>query len=132
MTQRELERLYDEHAGAIYALALNLLRQEAEARDILQEVFIKLACRPEIWHDVRQERAFLLTITHRLVLDVCRRRNVRTRQEDTYAVEQTALFAPATDPDTQAFRAALAEALAELAEEQRVVAHLKIMGRLDL
>jgi len=35
-------------------------------------------------------------------------------------------FAPAGDPDEQAFRSALAEALGELPPEQRAVVHLKL------
>lgn len=126
MTQRELERLYDEHAGAIYALAMNLLRQEAEARDVLQELFIKLARHPDILSGVRQERSFLLTLAHRQALDICRRRSVRARNEDAYAEEYAGVFASSPDPDAQAFRDALETALAELPEEQRLVAHLKL------
>lgn len=126
MTPRDLERLYAEHAGAIYALAMNLLRQEAEARDVLQEIFIKLARHPEILDDVREERPFLLTMAHRQALDLCRRRSVRTRYEDDYAAERASLFATSPDPDTHAFRDALSDALAELPEEQRLVAHLKL------
>jgi len=126
MTPRDLERLYDEHAGAIYALVMNLLRQEAEARDVLQEIFIKLARHPEILDHVREERAFLLTMAHRQALDICRRRSVRARYEDDYAAEHVSLFASSPDPDTRAFRAALSDALAALPEEQRLVAHLKL------
>ena len=38
-------------------------------------------------------------------------------------------FAPSTDPDEQAFREALAKALAELPSEQRAVVHLKLWER---
>jgi RNA polymerase sigma-70 factor (ECF subfamily) len=126
MTNRELERLYEDHAGAIFALAMNVLRQEAEARDVLQEIFTKLARQPGILSGVRQERAFLLTMTHRRALDVHRRRTVRARQEDTYATEQSTLFTPSADPDTQAFRVALSEAMAALPEDQHLVVHLKL------
>jgi RNA polymerase sigma-70 factor, ECF subfamily len=126
MTPRELERIYDEHAGAIYALALNLLRDETEARDILQEIFIKLTSQPEILQSVRNERAFLLTITHRMAIDLCRRRATRSRNEDAFAEQCSGLFAPSPDPDTQAFRSALSQAMAGLPENQRLVVHLKL------
>ncbi len=44
----ELERLYDEHAQALYAFLLNLTRDEADTRDLLQEIFVKLAREPEL------------------------------------------------------------------------------------
>jgi DNA-directed RNA polymerase specialized sigma24 family protein len=41
-----LERLYDTHAGALFAFALNLTRSEPDARDLLQDLFHRLADRP--------------------------------------------------------------------------------------
>lgn len=41
-----IERLYDEHAQSLFAFLLNFTRNEQDTRDILQEVFVKLAaCR---------------------------------------------------------------------------------------
>ena len=39
----ELERLYDEHAQPLYAFLLNFTRDESDTRDLLQEIFVKLA-----------------------------------------------------------------------------------------
>ena len=44
----ELERLYDEHAQPLYAFLLNLTRDEADTRDLLQEIFVKLARDPKL------------------------------------------------------------------------------------
>lgn len=40
-----IERFYDDHAPALFAFLLGLLRNEADAQDVMQELFIKLACR---------------------------------------------------------------------------------------
>ena len=45
----ELERLYDEHAQSLYAFLLNFTRDEADTRDLLQEIFVKLARDPDCW-----------------------------------------------------------------------------------
>ncbi|MDB6032721.1 MAG: polymerase, sigma-24 subunit, subfamily, partial [Verrucomicrobiales bacterium] len=42
-----LEALYDEHAPALFGFLLNLTRNEADTRDLMQELFCKLASRPE-------------------------------------------------------------------------------------
>ncbi len=42
----DLERLYDDHAQALFAFLLNLTRNEADTRDVLQDLFIKLARQP--------------------------------------------------------------------------------------
>ena len=39
----DIERLYDEHAQPLYAFLLNFTRDEADTRDLLQEIFLKLA-----------------------------------------------------------------------------------------
>ena len=46
--ERELTRLYDEHASALFAFLLNLTRNEADTLDLLQDLFVKLARQPEL------------------------------------------------------------------------------------
>ena len=60
----DLERLYDEHAQPLYAFLLNFTRDEADTRDLLQELFIKLARSPHLLASVREERAFLIRLAH--------------------------------------------------------------------
>ena len=126
----ELERLYDEHAPSLYAFLLNLTRDEADTRDLLQDIFVKLA-RDHGWlTGVRDERAFLIRLAHNAAIDLMRRRGTRDKTREQFAAEIVSPFAPASDPDQQAFRAALAEALAELQAEQRAVVHLKLWAGL--
>src|SRR5437879_13009632 len=105
--QHQLERLYDDHAQALFAFLLKLTRQEADTRDLLQELFVKLAKRPELLAGVREERAFLLRLAHNLAIDLIRRRSTRDRNYEQLAGETLSAFAPAADPDERAFRAAL-------------------------
>ncbi len=60
----DIERLYDEHAQALFAFLLNLSRDEADTRDVLQEIFVKLAREPKLLDGVREERAFLIRLVH--------------------------------------------------------------------
>jgi len=126
MRGTELERLYDEHAQALYAFLLNLTRDEADTRDLLQEVFVKLARDTDLLSGVREERAFLIRLAHNAAIDLMRRRGTRDQTRDRFTAEIISPFAPASDPDQQIFRATLAEALAELPAEQRAVVHLKL------
>jgi RNA polymerase sigma-70 factor (ECF subfamily) len=96
----------------------------------MQELFIKLARRPALLQNVRDERGFLLRLAHNLAIDVMRRRGARERNCDQLARESTALFAPSEDPDEQIFRQKLAGALGELPPDQRAVVHLKLWEKL--
>ncbi len=122
----DLERLYDEHAQAIFAFLLNFTRHEADTRDLLQELFSKLAARPELLDGVLEKRAFLIRLAHNLAIDLIRRRSTRQKNYEQLAVETTLVFATTPNPDEQALRKALAEALGELPEDQRAVVHLKL------
>ena len=121
-----LARLYDDHAQALFGFLLNVTRDEADTRDVLQELFVKLAKRPELFDCVREERSFLIRLAHNLAIDLHRRRGTRERNYEQLAAESADVFAPAGDPDEQAFRGALLEALGELPPDQRAVVHLKL------
>src|SRR5262245_876957 len=123
-------RLYDEHAQALFAFLLNLTRNETDTRDLLQELFVKLAQRSDLLKGVRDERAFLLRLAHNLAIDLIRRRGTRQKRYDEFAGEPMPLFAPASESDERAFREAFSAALGELPAEQRAVVHLKLWEEL--
>ena len=126
----DIARLYDEHAQPLFAFLLNLTRNEADTRDLLQEIFIKIAREPDLLADVRAERAFLIRLAHNAAIDQMRRRGTRERTKEHFAAEIISPFAPGRDPDEQTFRTELITALAELPEDQRTVVHLKLWGGL--
>ncbi len=126
----QVERLYDAHAQALSAFLLSLTRNETDTHDLLQEIFVKLARQPDLLAAARDERAFLLRLAHNLAIDLMRRRTTREKNYAQLRLEATMPFAPSVDPDEQAFRTALAAALAELPLEQRSVVHLKLWGGL--
>lgn len=126
MLPPDFERLYAEHGPALFAFLLSSTRNEADTRDALQELFIKLARQPELLNGVRQERAFLLRLGHNLAIDLIRRQAARAKKHGELVADRLDTFAPSADPDEQAFRQALAAALGEVPLEQRVVVHLKL------
>lgn len=127
MPPGELARLYDAHAPALFAFLLTRTRDEAGTRDLLQEVFLRLAQRADP-EPIRDERSFLLRLAHNLIVDTARRREVRRRVQAEHFVEAACLF-EATDPastgDPEVTRR-IEVALAGLPEEQRAVVQLKL------
>jgi RNA polymerase sigma-70 factor, ECF subfamily len=122
----KLERLYDDHAQALFAFLLNLTRNEADTRDVLQDIFVKLAKQPDLLDSARDERAFLLRLAHNAAIDLMRRRGTRDKHHEQFGTEQISTFTPTNDPDEAAFRAELSVALGELPSDQRAVVHLKL------
>ena len=76
----DIARLYDDHAPALFAFLLNLLRNEADTFDVMQDLFIKLGRRPGLLEGVRDERGFLLRLAHNAAIDLIRRQR-RARKE---------------------------------------------------
>jgi RNA polymerase sigma-70 factor (ECF subfamily) len=125
-----LERLYDEHAPALFAFLLNFTRDENDTRDVFQEIFARLARQPDLLAAARDERAFLLRLSHNAAIDLMRRRGTRSKHHEQFGAERVAVFAPTSDPDEAAFRNELSAALGELPADQRAVVHLKLWAGL--
>jgi RNA polymerase sigma-70 factor (ECF subfamily) len=130
LVESELARLYDEHAQALFAFLLNFTRDPDDTRDVLQEVFIRLAREPDLLRSIRDERPFLIRLAHNAAVDLLRRRGAREKYHDQFGHEPVSAFASAADPDKQSFRKALAAALGELPADQRAVVHLKLWEEL--
>src|ERR1700690_1774952 len=97
--ETEIERLYDGHAQPLFAFLLNFTRDEADTRDLFQEIFIKNACEEKLLCGVRDERAFLIRLAHNAGIDLIRRRGPRERTKENFAAQIISIFATANDPD---------------------------------
>ena len=121
-----LERIYDDHAQALFSFLMNFMRSEADAHDALQEVFRKIARQPELFPAMRDERGFLIRMAHNTAIDLMRRRAAREKNYAQFSLTAAQLFAETAAPDEAKFREALAAALGELPPEQRSVVHLRL------
>lgn len=73
----DLAGLYDRYADMLYRLALSYLRCDEDARDAVQDVFIKLVEHNLAFRDEEHERAWLVRATINRSCDLLRRRSVR-------------------------------------------------------
>jgi RNA polymerase sigma-70 factor (ECF subfamily) len=126
MRGSQIEQLYDAHAPSLFAFLLNFTRDENDTRDLLQEIFVKIAREPDLLGGVHHERAFLVRLAHNAAVDLIRRRTTRERIREDFVAEKISVFAPAGNPDEEIFRQQLSAALVELPEDQRAVVHLKL------
>lgn len=123
-----LGRLFDSQNRRIYGLARRLSRDPEEARDLLQETFLRAARR---WHalpeDERAAEAWLVRTTVNLCRDLGRRRFVRER--DHHKLERPAAWSP--DPERRAIARNWVEAaLATLSPRRRAVIVLSELEQL--
>jgi RNA polymerase sigma-70 factor, ECF subfamily len=125
MSDHELEQLYDAHASGLFHYLVSFTKTEADARDLLQELFIKLA-RGATREAVQSEKAWLFRLAHNMAVDWLRRRKVRWDTEERLLRELTGGHQLAHDPDSRMVAERFAEAMRSLPEEQRTVMQLKL------
>jgi len=124
MNDRDLERIYDAHASGLFRYLETFTRTETDARDLLQELFIKLARGMKM--EARNEKAFLYRLAHNLAIDWLRRRAARGDSEERMCREQDGGGQAAADPDMAMLARSFADALAKLPDEQRTIVRLKL------
>ena len=81
--QGALAETYRRHGGAVYALARRVLIDADAAKDVVQEVFLRLWKQPERYDAERGSlRSFLLVQTHSRAVDAVRSETARQRREE--------------------------------------------------
>ncbi|MDR1145691.1 MAG: RNA polymerase sigma factor [Verrucomicrobiales bacterium] len=129
LSRRELEQIYREHGGALFAYLLNLSRSVTVSEDLSHELLLKLSQRSSLaWKFVRRPRSYLLRAAYALFVDYCRREQARTLMLNNFA-QDVPLFEPDADTD-HPLAAQTVAWLGDLPPEQRAVVHLKIWEQL--
>lgn len=84
--QQALDRLYEEHAGALRRFITVRVAGNLDVEDLVQEVYARLARMDAVPEKLppgrRSTRAFLLTVANRLVIDRERHRGVRREHDE--------------------------------------------------
>ena len=117
-----LEELYDEAAPQLYGLALWRTGSEDDAADVVQDVFVKVAEQGPKLTKIRNPKGWLLTVTHRVAVDIARRRIRRAAEPlDEYPF----LSAIPGDSDTMLDAAHASVLLAGMPPNHRDVIYLR-------
>lgn len=122
-----LEEIYREHAPALFRFLIRLTADEAETRDVLQEIFVRLAKSPHLLHGIAAPRSYLFRLAHHLVIDRHRREQTRQRHEESAGQEQElSVASESANADEAWLRKTLGSSLDNLPAEQKAVVVLKI------
>lgn len=124
--QSALSALYDKHATVLYSIIVRILKEKAEAEDVLQEVFIKIWEHAEMYdRQLGNVGAWLTRIARNRAVDRLRSRNYRTRSMESDIEEYHEYFAAdiSHNPEHRAILSAQQEeiliALTSLSKEQK-------------
>ena len=73
MNREDFELLYDQEAEGVFRFALSLCGQEDVAKDVTQEVFLKVAREESLLSAIESKKAFLFRMARNAVIDRSRR-----------------------------------------------------------
>ena len=94
-----LQQLHQRHAASVYALARYILRDDGEAEELTQEIFLTVWNKAELYQESKAHfRTWLLSITRNRAIDQLRQRHRRI-QADVSLDDNT--LAQNRDPATQ-------------------------------
>ena len=111
-----LEAVWDLASRRLYGIALWRTGREEDARDVVQDVFARLASRRRELGGVAQPHVWLLAVAHNAALDAVRRR-ARRRTEPIEAAAH--VVAAGRDPGRAEAALSTSRALAQLSDAQR-------------
>ncbi|MBS1663554.1 MAG: RNA polymerase sigma factor [Bacteroidetes bacterium] len=118
MTEREYNECVSLYADNVYRFILKNLRQEEDARDVVQSAFEKLWKNRENV-DVEKSKSYLFTIAYHQMIDHLRKTK-RVQLRDEFR-EETRVY----DKPVHQLKKTLEEALSRLNETQRSLVLLK-------
>lgn len=131
-----LEEFYDRYGGLVYAVCLRILRDAADAEEVLQEVFFEVWRRGDRYDPARANpRVYLVHLTRSRALD--RLRRIRRREEigrrglAVPGPEDDAIGPPLDDAIAAEERRRIRLALRSLPEAQRTAVMLSFFDGLS-
>jgi len=128
------EQTYDEHARGVYAAALRILGNPAQAQDVAQDVFLRLWRRPEAFDARRGELGpYLRLMARSRALDLWREGQAAGRASDRLKLvvgsdEGSVDNAPAPSAERDEARSTVRGALHKLPDTQREALVLAYWG----
>lgn len=127
LSAEQFHRLVDQHGPTLYRVAFRMMGDRHEAEDVVQDAFRSVWDSRDRFDAERGERAWLLAILRRRVVDRWRRKKQPSplSDQDDNAPE---LIAP--QPPDQGYSDEMQAALASLSKELREAILLVVVGEL--
>jgi RNA polymerase sigma factor (sigma-70 family) len=123
--QQAFAHLYDSYSGAIYSIILQIVNDEELANDILQEVFINIWRKIDMY-DAEKGRLFtwMLNIARNASIDMLRSRGYRNSRKNQSIQDNVDITGPGGVEQMSVDSIGLKKVLEKLKPEQRVLIDL--------
>lgn len=115
------EEVFKAHFTALHAYACTLLRQDAQAEEIVQQVFYKLWLKKDEVQITQNLKAYLYKSVHNECLNFMKHQKVRKAHQDYVMHTGNEGQSPIQDMATKELKDKIYEALARLPEQCRTI-----------
>ena len=130
------EQLYDRYKNILYATAMKFLKEDADAQDVVQDVFIQIWDKAKLYDPAKgKPLTWALTMTRNRSIDRIRAIQRRTRlrddfEKETVVDESASLREALSGVDASEKSQILRDAVGRLSPEQKKVIELAFFGGL--
>jgi RNA polymerase sigma-70 factor (ECF subfamily) len=139
IAQREraaFEDLYSRYANILYASALKFVKEDADAQDVVQDVFIQIWDKAKLYDPAKgKPLTWALTLTRNRAIDRIRAIQRRTRlrdefEQETFVDESAGVREALSEVDASEKGQILRKAVSQLSPQQKKVIELAYFGGL--
>lgn len=133
MTHEQFKRIWIPLSSSFYNIALQLLEQEADAKDAVQDLYVRLWNSKDGLENILNPKAYGQTMIRNICIDRLRQKN--TRRTDELTEEKTSmLLMPPSDSKTIGREdvSRLHKAMEQLPEQQRKVVVCRFFKDMDI
>ena len=139
IAQREraaFEDLYTRYASILYASALKFVKEDADAQDVVQDVFIQIWDKAKLYDPAKgKPLTWALTLTRNRAIDRIRAIQRRTRlrdefEQETFVDESAGVREALSEVDASEKGQILRKAVSQLSPQQKKVIELAYFGGL--
>ena len=89
--KERFEQLFRQHYRQMYRLAIQLLHDDAESKDIVHDVFVQLLSAPDLVVHKEKSATFLLTCVRNRCLNTIRNRRIQERVQRLYLLDMDSM-----------------------------------------
>lgn len=133
MTHEQFKRIWIPLSSSFYNVALQLLEQEADAKDAVQDLYVRLWNSKDVLEKILNPKAYGQTMIRNICIDRLRQKN--TRRTDQLTEEKTSmLLMPPSDSKAIGREdvSRLHKAMEQLPEQQRKVVVCRFFKDMDI
>jgi RNA polymerase sigma-70 factor (ECF subfamily) len=84
---KDFESFFIKNYPRVKSFARRLLMGEQDAEDVAQDMFLKIAERPDVWQDPEQSGKYLFAMTKNHIFNVIKHRNIERKYEKVVTAE---------------------------------------------